>query len=104
GETRQGRDGEMFRELWRRIEKPTPNSEAPKGLDWDMWCGPAPLRPFNRKIHPKGFRQFLDYANGQIGDWGVHWIDQALWIMDLQHPRAVYSTGGRAIKGAPVNS
>src|SRR3982751_6514651 len=39
---------------------PTPDSEPPKGLDWDMWCGPAPLRPFNKAIHPKGFRQFLD--------------------------------------------
>src|SRR5688500_4142831 len=43
-------------------ESPQANSEPPKSLNWDMWCGPAPLRPFNRRIHPKGFRQFLDYA------------------------------------------
>ena len=52
-------------------ESPQPNEEPPTGLNWDMWCGPAPLRPFNRKIHPKGFRQFLDYANGTLGDWGM---------------------------------
>jgi predicted dehydrogenase len=69
-----------------------------------MWCGPAPLRKFNKKIHPLGHRQFLDYANGQLGDWGIHWIDQAMWIMDLTHPTKVFSTGGRRIKGAPVNS
>jgi predicted dehydrogenase len=38
----------------------TPDSDPPPGLDWDMWCGPAPLRPYNKIIHPRGFRQFLD--------------------------------------------
>jgi predicted dehydrogenase len=78
--------------------EPTPDSEPPKGLDWDMWCGPAPLRPFNAKIHPKGFRQFLDYANGQLGDWGIHWMDQILWWTDETAPKTVASTGGRFIK------
>jgi predicted dehydrogenase len=76
----------------------TPDSDPPPGLDWDMWCGPAPLRPFNKKIHPKGFRQFLDYANGQLGDWGIHWLDQILWWTEEKFPRKVYSTGGRHIK------
>jgi len=84
-------------------EQPAPNEEPPKGLNWDLWCGPAPLRPFNRKIHPKGFRQFLDYANGTLGDWGVHWIDQILWWAGEVLPRRIYSTGGRPIKGLPVN-
>jgi predicted dehydrogenase len=78
--------------------EPTPDSEPPRGLDWDMWCGPAPLRPFNAKIHPRGFRQFLDYANGQLGDWGIHWMDQILWWTDEKAPRTVSSTGGRFIK------
>jgi predicted dehydrogenase len=69
-----------------------------------MWCGPAPLRPFNRKIHPLGHRHFLDYANGQLGDWGIHWLDQVLWIMEKEAPKTVFSTGGRSIKGAPVNN
>ncbi len=85
-------------------EKPQANVDAPAGLNWDMWCGPAPLRPFNKKLHPLGHRHFLDYANGQLGDWGIHWIDQALWIMEKQHPTTVYSTGGRRVKGAPINS
>jgi predicted dehydrogenase len=85
-------------------EKPAPNSEPPQGMDWNMWCGPAPLRPFNKKIHPLGHRHFLDYANGQLGDWGIHWLDQAMWILDLKHPTTVFSTGGRRIKGEPVNS
>jgi len=84
-------------------EQPQANEEAPKGLNWDMWCGPAPLRPFNRRIHPRGFRQFLDYANGQLGDWGIHWLDQVLWALDQKGPKKVFSTGGRPIKGKPVN-
>lgn len=75
----------------------TPDADVPAGLDWDFWCGPAPLRPFNPKIHPKGFRQFLDYANGTLGDWGIHWLDQILWWTEEQYPKTVYSTGGRPI-------
>ncbi|MHC5542026.1 Gfo/Idh/MocA family protein, partial [Singulisphaera rosea] len=75
-----------------------PDSETPKGLDWDMWCGPAPLVPYNRAMHPKGFRQFLNYANGQLGDWGIHWMDQILWWTDETAPKKVSSTGGRFLK------
>ena len=77
---------------------PTPDAEPPEGLDWDRWCGPAPLRPFNPRIHPRGFRQFLDYANGQLGDWGIHWLDQILWWTEERYPHTVSSTGGRYIK------
>ena len=78
--------------------KPTPDEEIPDGLDWNMWCGPAPLRPFNRAIHPKGFRQFLDYANGTLGDWGIHWLDQILWWTEEKYPKSVFSIGGRYVK------
>ncbi len=83
-------------------ESPVPNAAPPKGLDWGLYCGPAPLRPFNRKIHPGGFRNFLDFANGTLGDWGVHWLDQVLWWTEEKYPRTVYSTGGRPVSGPPV--
>ena len=83
-------------------EEPNKNSEPPEGLNWDLWCGPAPLRPFNTRIHPRGFRQYLDYANGTLGDWGVHWMDQILWIMQEKWPKTVYSVGGRPVKGPPI--
>ena len=75
-----------------------PDSEPPQGLDWDMWLGPAPYRPFNTAIHPRGFRNFLDYANGTLGDWGIHWLDQVLWWTEEKWPKKVYSTGDRWIK------
>ncbi|MEO8427018.1 MAG: Gfo/Idh/MocA family oxidoreductase [Verrucomicrobiota bacterium] len=83
-------------------EKPSLNSEAPEGMDWNMWCGPAPARPFNTAIHPGGWRQYLDYGNGQLGDWGVHWLDQVLWWSDEKYPHRIYSTGGRPVSGPPV--
>lgn len=76
----------------------SPDSDPPPGLDWNMWCGPAPLREFNKVIHPRGFRQFLDYANGTLGDWGIHWMDQILWWTEEKYPMRVFSTGGRRIK------
>ena len=74
-------------------EKPVVNKEAPKELDWDMWCGPAPYRHYceslpgtrGRPIHPRGFRNYLDYANGTLGDWGVHWLDQIICCLFLEN-------------------
>jgi predicted dehydrogenase len=76
----------------------TPDRDPPKGMDWDLWLGPAPRRPFNPAIHPRGFRQFLDFANGTLGDWGVHWLDQVLWWTEETHPKSVYSTAGRFVR------
>jgi predicted dehydrogenase len=90
-------------------ERPRQNVEPPPQLDWDLWCGPAPLRPFNGDptsgrggIHPRGFRSYLDYANGTLGDWGIHWMDQIVWILEQRWPRKISSYGGRPIKGPPV--
>ncbi len=93
-------------------ERPVRNIEPPREIDWDLWCGPAPLRhycqnfpePWGGAIHPRGFRSYLDYANGLLGDWGVHWMDQVLWVMEEKWPHRVSSTGGRPIKGLPVYS
>ena len=79
-----------------------PNSEPPEELDWDLYCGPAPKRPFNSKIHPGGWRNYLDFANGTMGDWGVHWMDQVLWWSGEKGPKKVFCTGGRDIAGPAV--
>jgi predicted dehydrogenase len=76
----------------------TPDSDPPAGLDWDFWCGPAPKRQFNKSIHPRGFRYHLDYANGTLGDWGIHWFDQILWWTEEKWPKRVFSTAARHIK------
>lgn len=75
-----------------------PDAQVPDGLDWNMWCGPAPLVNYNPSIHPKGFRQHLDFANGQLGDWGIHWMDQILWWTEEKGPKKIFSTAARHIK------
>jgi predicted dehydrogenase len=78
-----------------------PDSEPPAGLDWDMWLGPAPRRPFNPNrfgIAPNrwsSFRWFWDYAGGMMTDWGVHLIDIVLWAMDARGPDSVSASGGK---------
>lgn len=91
-------------------ERPVKNTAPPDEIDWDLWCGPAPRRHYcenlpggwGSAIHPKGFRNYLDYANGTLGDWGIHWLDQILWILDETSPKTVFSHGGRPVKGPPV--
>ena len=52
--------------------------------------------------HPRGFRSYLDFANGQLGDWGIHWIDQIQWILNLKQPKRVFSMGGRSVRGPVI--
>ena len=56
-----------------------PDEPAPTGVDYDMWLGPAPLRPYSRNRFHGSFRWFWDYAGGLMTDWGVHLIDPVLW-------------------------
>ena len=72
-----------------------PDSDPPAGLDWDFYCGPAPLRPFNAKRFGPTFRQFWDYSGGMITDYGTHRFDTVHQIMGSDTPRSVSASGGR---------
>ncbi len=74
-----------------------PDGEPPEGVDYDMWLGPAPKRPFNPNRFHFNFRWFWDYAGGLMTDWGVHLINLAMWAMGRQHPTSVSSSGGKFI-------
>ncbi len=71
-----------------------PDIPAPEYLDFDLWTGPAPLRPFNRMIHPRGWRAFMEYGNGIVGDMCVHMLDTVRWMLDLGMPTKISSSGG----------
>ena len=71
-----------------------PDEVPPETLDYEMWTGPAPMRPFNKTIHPGRWRNYMEYGNGTIGDMGIHMIDMARWMMDLGWPKRISSTGG----------
>lgn len=71
-----------------------PDSEPPAGLDWDMWLGPSPRRPFNKNIAPYKFRWWRAYSS-QLGNWGVHYFDAIRWILGEEAPVSVSAHGGR---------
>ncbi|MDR2231673.1 MAG: Gfo/Idh/MocA family oxidoreductase [Tannerella sp.] len=79
--------------------KPTlpvkPDTNPPAGVDYDMWLGPAPKRPFNEYRFHYNFRFFWDYAGGLMADWGVHLLDYALEGMGVGLPKHVFSGGGK---------
>ena len=72
-----------------------PDSNPPAGVDYDLWLGPAPKRPFNPNRFHFNFRWYWDYAGGLMTDWGVHEIDIALYFMGAQAPKSVMASGGK---------
>lgn len=73
------------------------DSPVPAGVDYEMWLGPAPARPFNKNRFHFNFRWFWDYAGGLQTDWGVHLINLALWAMGPEWPKSVVSSGGKYV-------
>jgi predicted dehydrogenase len=63
-------------------DNPVPDSPPPEGLDWDLWLGPLPWRPHNRRYQPANFRWLLESGGGNIRDRGAHQFSTILWCMD----------------------
>jgi predicted dehydrogenase len=81
-----------------------PDGTPPAALDYEMWTGPAPLRPYNPIVHPRGWRAFMEYGNGIVGDMCIHMLDMSRWLLDLGWPSEVSSEGGILVqKGAKSN-
>ena len=72
-----------------RIATFPPAEEAPATLDWDLWCGPAEMKPFSSRYHPFDWRAFYLYGNGMLGDWGAHIIDFAHDFLKLGQPTRI---------------
>ncbi|MGA3041764.1 MAG: Gfo/Idh/MocA family oxidoreductase [Bryobacteraceae bacterium] len=77
----------------RTTENP-PDTAPPPYLDYDMWTGPAPMRPYNRLVHPRGWRAFMEYGNGIVGDMCIHMFDMVRFMLGLGWPKRVSSEGG----------
>jgi predicted dehydrogenase len=73
-----------------------PAEKIPDGLDWDLWLGPAPWRPFNKGIIHGGFRPYREYSGGGVTDWGAHHFDITQWALDMDEsgPVAFYPPSG----------
>jgi predicted dehydrogenase len=87
-----------------RSEGNPPDTAPPANLDYEMWTGPAPMRPYNALVHPRSWRAFMEYGNGIVGDMCVHMLDMVRWMMDLGWPRRIESSGGILVqKGRKAN-
>ncbi len=71
-----------------------PDSDPPAGLNWDMWNGPAPDAKYNANFHRK-WNHFWRYSSGDIINDAIHQIDLARWLLGVEYPKHVYSTGAR---------
>jgi predicted dehydrogenase len=72
---------------WSRRPKETP--PVPSTLDWDLWLGPAPKRPYHPAYHPAVWRCWWDFGCGMMGDRGAHTLDPVFWALKLGHPTSV---------------
>jgi predicted dehydrogenase len=87
-----------------RAKENPADSAPPSTFDYEMWTGPAPMRPYNPLVHPRRWRAFMEYGNGIVGDMCIHMLDMVRWMMQLGWPKSVSSTGGILIdKAAKAN-
>lgn len=81
-----------------------PVTAVPDFFDYDMWTGPAPLRPFDGLPHVRWWRTFMEYGNGIMGDMGIHMFDAVRWMLNLGWPKRIHSEGGIYVdKGGKSN-
>ena len=102
---REGRLGtiglvEIYCYYHMRARENPPDTQPPDYLDYEMWTGPAPMRPYNKLVHPRSWRAFMEYSNGIVGDMCVHMLDMVRWMLDLGMPSRVSSSGGILIDKA----
>lgn len=94
------------RPIWPQgIDRPTALHNPPLTLDWNLWLGPAPDRPYNPAYAPFSWRGWWDFGTGALGDMACHGMDAAFWALDLKYPtRIVPETTKRFDETAPKSS
>ncbi|MBY0231290.1 MAG: Gfo/Idh/MocA family oxidoreductase [Gemmataceae bacterium] len=78
---------------WGGGDRPKGALPVPAGLDWDLWLGPAPERPFNRGYVPQDWRRWWDFGGGTLNDMACHHMDLPFWALELRHPTHVKASG-----------
>jgi predicted dehydrogenase len=75
-----------------------PDEPPPEGLDWDLWCGPLPLRPYNPALFVGGHhRYFADLVGSWLHEMGPHIIDLPVWALELGPPKTAFAAGGKFV-------
>ena len=94
------------RPIWPQgLEKKLTAQEVPKNMDWDLWIGPAPMRPYNSGYAPFKWRGWWDFGTGALGDMGCHIMDMPFWALDLKYPTSVEAKqNGNSLECGPNKS
>ena len=86
------------RPVWpQAILRPKETPKVPSNLDWDLWIGPAPMRPYNPIYLPFNWRAWYDFGCGALGDMACHVMDAAFWALDLKYPTSVQASRGEQV-------
>jgi predicted dehydrogenase len=81
------------RPIWPQgMPRPAESMPVPEGCDWDLWLGPAPVRPFHKTYHPFGWRAWQDFGAGAMGDMACHVLDASYTILKLGAPSSVIAS------------
>jgi predicted dehydrogenase len=87
-------DAEKNKDIYHITERPTEAQEPPPFLDWDLWIGPAPFRPFHEAYFPgPRWYRWWDFGNGTMSDLGSHWNDLPFWALKLDAPLSIEPFG-----------
>lgn len=73
-------------------DRPEGSPDKPEQIDWDMWIGPAPYRPYHSAYHPRAWRGWWDFGNGMMGDRGVHTLDSVFKALKLGYASSAYAS------------
>ena len=94
------------RPIWPQgVARPARGSARPRELNWDLWLGPAPDRPYDSIYHPRGWRGWFDFGCGALGDMGPHLLDPVVWGLNLRAPKRIESeVSGRHKETFPISS
>lgn len=80
------------------IDAPKEIPSCPSSLDWDLWLGPSPWRPYHPAFHPFAWRGWWDFGTGAVGDMGAHLIDQPFWALNLGAPKTIQASSTKYTK------
>jgi predicted dehydrogenase len=86
------------RPIWPQgMPRPEDTPAVPEGLDWDLWIGPSPMRPYHKAYHPFSWRSWMDFGAGALGDMACHVMDAAYSVLKLGYPTSAQATIGRLV-------
>ncbi len=93
------------RPIWPQcLNRPEDTPRVPKGLDWDLWIGPAPMRPYSPQYHPWNWRGWYDFGTGALGDMACHILDVVMRGLRLKYPNGIQASSSKWTVESPAEA